>query len=75
MLKRSLNLALAFVLFIFLVPPRVHAYLDPGSGSYLIQIIIASLAGAGFFLKTNWQKVKNIFSKKNKSNSNEKEAE
>lgn len=39
------------------------AYLDPGSGSLLIQLIIAALVGAGIFIRSRWEKVKNIFRK------------
>ena len=38
-------------------------YLDPGSGSIIIQVIIASLAGIGFLIRSNWQKIKDLFSK------------
>lgn len=59
---------LIFILFMILsFPQKAYAYLDPGSGSYLTQIIIASLAGFGFFLKTNWQKIKNFFKKRAKN--------
>jgi uncharacterized membrane protein YciS (DUF1049 family) len=30
---------------------HIHAYLDPGSGSYAIQIIIGVIFGAGFTIK------------------------
>jgi len=36
-------------------------YLDPGSGSFILQVIIASLLGAGFLIKTYWKRIKNIF--------------
>ena len=39
-------------------------YLDPGSGSLIIQVIIATLAGLGFLVRNNWQKIKGLFSKK-----------
>jgi hypothetical protein len=39
------------------------AYLDPGSGSLIIQVIIATLAGVGFIIRSNWQKIKGLFSK------------
>lgn len=38
-------------------------YVDPGSGSYLIQVIIAALFGAWFWLKGYFWKVKSFFSK------------
>jgi len=47
---------------------RAKAYLDPGSGSYFIQLLIASLMGALFFLGTYRKKIKqflkNLFSRR-----------
>jgi hypothetical protein len=37
------------------------AYLDPGSGSYLIQILIAALLGSAFVIKSFWNQIKNFF--------------
>jgi uncharacterized membrane protein (DUF485 family) len=34
------------------------AYLDPGSGSYIIQLIIAGFIGALFMLGVYWRRVK-----------------
>ena len=45
--KAALFLATAFLL----TERNAHAYLDPGSGSYATQIIIASLAGGLFAIK------------------------
>lgn len=42
-------------------PGRSLAYLDPGSGSFLIQMLLAALLGAGFLIKAYWQKIKNFF--------------
>ena len=36
-------------------------YLDPGSGSFLLQLLVATIAGAGIFLVTYWRKVKAFF--------------
>ncbi|MBN2258154.1 MAG: hypothetical protein JW704_10070 [Anaerolineaceae bacterium] len=36
-------------------------YLDPGSGSFLLQILIATIAGAGIFIAASWRKVKAFF--------------
>jgi hypothetical protein len=38
-------------------------YLDPGSGSYLIQVIIAAVLGVGFFFKNFWFRIKSFFTK------------
>ena len=41
-------------------------YLDPGSGSFLLQLLIAGLAGLGIAAATQWAKIKRLFSRKNK---------
>jgi hypothetical protein len=38
-------------------------YLDPGSGSYLLQLLIASLLGGLLLLRMYWAKVKGFFRK------------
>lgn len=40
---------------------EAHAYLDPGTGSILIQGLIAAVAGGLFTMRIYWQKVKNFF--------------
>ena len=60
----------AFICFIFLifVNNPAHAYIDPGSASFIIQSIIAGIVGAFVTLGLYWYKfkqfVKNLFSKK-----------
>lgn len=41
-----------------------HAYLDPGSGSIILQLVIAGLLGAGVLVGTFWRKIKALFVKK-----------
>ncbi|MDO8754670.1 MAG: hypothetical protein Q7J80_12300 [Anaerolineales bacterium] len=36
-------------------------YLDPGSGSLLIQILIAVLLGLGLAMRSSWGKIKGWF--------------
>jgi len=40
------------------------AYLDPGSGSILLQLIIAGLLGLGIVLRSQWSKIKRLFKRK-----------
>lgn len=42
-------------------PPRAHAYLDPGTGSYFFQILIAGLIGGLFAVKLFWGRIKAFF--------------
>ncbi|MBA4717685.1 MAG: hypothetical protein HRO68_00660 [Nitrosopumilus sp.] len=39
-----------------------YAYLDPGTGSLVIQIVIGALVGAGIAVKVFWIKLKYKFS-------------
>ena len=38
--------------------PSAHAYIDPGSGSIILQAILAAIFGAAVTLKLFWQKIK-----------------
>jgi len=42
-------------------------YLDPGSGSILIQIAIAALLGLGVAIRASWGTIKKYFGIKSKS--------
>ena len=42
-------------------------YLDPGSGSFLIQLLIATLLGLGIALRASWGKIKGLFGSKPKA--------
>lgn len=53
------------VLFDLIVKPA--AYLDPGSGSMLIQILLAALLGAGVAVKIFWRNIKAFFTGKKAS--------
>jgi hypothetical protein len=39
-------------------------YIDPGTGSVIFQILIASLLGAGVLIRIFWKKIVTLFSKK-----------
>jgi hypothetical protein len=43
---------------VFITLFQSAAYLDPGSGSYIIQLIIAGFMGALFMLGVYWRRVK-----------------
>ena len=59
MLKSSIVSAAVLLL---LLPGTASAYLDPGSGSYLIQIIIATFVGGAYALKMYWKSFKSFIS-------------
>ena len=39
------------------------AYLDPGSGSFILQLILATILGGLLVLRSYWNKVKDFFLK------------
>jgi len=74
---------LKFTIFVFLVglivPAPAKAYLDPGSASFLFQILIAGALGTLFYIKTIIRWIKNLFTgnlgKKDSETENENEKE
>jgi len=43
---------------------RERAYLDPGSGSILLQMLVAAFLGAAFAVKVYWKKIKAALGRK-----------
>lgn len=48
-------------------------YLDPGSGSYLVQAIIAAVLAGLFYIKNFWRKIRSFFSRDKKDQEKENE--
>tara|TARA_B100001121_G_C18603558_1_gene580692 strand:- start:567 stop:785 length:219 start_codon:yes stop_codon:yes gene_type:complete len=46
-----------------------YAYIDPGSGSFLMSIIVGFFVTAGVFIKSFWYKIKSFFGLNKKPNS------
>jgi hypothetical protein len=49
-------------------------YIDPGSGSYLVQLIIAGVLGVGMFFKNIKLYIKSLFHKPSKKENDGPEA-
>ncbi len=61
-MPRSLPRWLAVVLALFvLIPSSAQAYIDPGTGSYLVQAVVAVVAGGLMTLKLQWHRVRSYF--------------
>lgn len=58
--KDSLILVLGLVLASQL---PAHAYLDPGTGSLVLQILLAMFAGIIYWVKIQWHNIKVAFQK------------
>lgn len=61
-MKQTLTKNFVFVLFIVMAcNEKAYAYLDPGTGSILLQGLIAAVAGAMATGGIYWSKIKNFF--------------
>ena len=54
---------LVMIMFIFFLNDNAHAYLDPGSGSIILQAILGFIAAALATASYYWTKLKIFFSK------------
>jgi hypothetical protein len=48
---------LLLALWLLLAPSVVYAYLDPGTGSYVLQLVLGTLLGGLFALGLFWRRV------------------
>ena len=46
-----------FLYFSLITVPNAHAYIDPASGSFLFQVTIGALLGAGLAIKMFWRRI------------------
>lgn len=50
-----------FAAALIICPSIAHAYLDPGTGSILVQAVIAVLLAGVFWIKNAWKKIAHFF--------------
>jgi len=48
-------------LLVLATPGLAHAYIDPGTGSYLVQIIVGAVLGAALAIKLAWSRLVVLF--------------
>ncbi|MFP4201049.1 MAG: hypothetical protein ACLFS8_06530 [Clostridia bacterium] len=58
---KFLTMATLALLLVALTPNVAHAYLDPGTGSQVFQILIAIFVGGAFTLKMYWRRITEYF--------------
>ena len=61
-MKRLTSFALMSFAALLMATRDAHAYLDPGTGSLLLQGLIAGIAAASVVLGGYWSRVKAFFS-------------
>jgi len=67
-----MNVPIKVIIFFLIFQNNAYAYLDPGTGSSFLQLILAAVAGIGSLMGFYWGKTviffKNIKKKFNKNN-------
>ena len=63
------------IIAIFLIVTNAYAYLDPGTGSFILQAIIGFLAALSAGFLYYWTKVKNFFLRIFKKNNNDEKTD
>jgi hypothetical protein len=53
-----------FFVYFFITMPAAHAYVDPGTGSYVFQVLLGVLLGAVVAVKLWWRKMWAFVSRK-----------
>lgn len=69
----SMRLYALFIclLVVFAAATPAWAYLDPGTGSYLFQLLIGLLAGTLMTVKIYWHKIRSFFTRDKNAKSND----
>ncbi|HEU4887116.1 MAG TPA: hypothetical protein VFV49_04455 [Thermoanaerobaculia bacterium] len=55
---KSVRIFFVVVAWFTIFPSEAFAYLDPGTGSLIVQSVIAALAAAGFGLRMYWGRIR-----------------
>ena len=55
--RTTCRVLIGFFLITCLVPPPAMAYIDPGTGSFILQGILAAVVGISVALKIYWRKI------------------
>jgi hypothetical protein len=65
MIRRNISAqVVALAVALLLVPSIARAYLDPGNGSYVLQILIGGFIAAAFAAKVFWLNIAAFFGRK-----------
>jgi hypothetical protein len=60
-MSKACWLGIAFIFFFLTAEVRLQAYLDPGAGSMLVQLLLGGVAGIGVILKLSWLRLRAWF--------------
>ena len=70
-MKNSTKIILAIMAAAVVLSEPAYAYLDPGTGSMVVQILVACFATVVIFFKSIWQGIMQFLGKTPKANDTE----
>jgi uncharacterized paraquat-inducible protein A len=59
-MKMTLTVMIMTLLVCLVSRDTAHAYLNPGTGSFIFQVVITVFIGLAFSIKLFWQNIKNF---------------
>ena len=68
-----MNFLILLLFFNLLFLGKAQAYIDPGSGSIILQALLGVLAAAGASISIYWNKLKDFFKKNKNKDRNKKD--
>ncbi len=71
--RLKLPAALLVALLLLVPAPPAEAYLDPGTGSMVLQAVIAAIAATAVALRLYWTRLKALFGRKRAAAGEEKQ--
>jgi hypothetical protein len=66
MAPRKHSRLLFAIVWLFIFAPDAFAYLDPGTGSLIVQSVVAAVAAAGFAIRLYWRRIRAWFRRSGK---------
>ena len=57
---KTVEIVVLAMLALLFLPRRSHAYIDPGTGSFVIQMLVVAAVGVVFVIRTYWHTLKTI---------------
>ncbi|MEQ1871945.1 MAG: hypothetical protein ABL961_18150 [Vicinamibacterales bacterium] len=67
-MAQATSLLIIIALAVLASEAPVHAYLDPGAGSMLLQVVLGGVAALGVFVRLFWHRLTSAFRKQDSGN-------
>ena len=58
---KNKTMLVIFTMIYLMLPQTAYSYLDPGTGSYVLQVLLAAFVGVAFTARIYWAKIKMVF--------------